>query len=180
MNNVEFKNLVDYYLKQLKDGNDDAMNYIYELTHKQLYALCYSYFKNREDSEDALFEAYLKMKTEILKFNGHSGFAWVYTIVKNICLNKLKKNKNVDLLDDNLVDETTSTTQNDKGAIILDIAKSILTEHELRVLILHAVEGYKFKDIAKITNKLEATVRWQYNNVIKKVKKEYEDLYEKK
>ena len=41
-------------------------------------------------------------------------------------------------------------------------------------MILHAVNDVKFKDIAKIVGGLESTVRWQYNNAMKKVRNAYE------
>ncbi len=179
MDNVEFQKQIDYYLCNLQQGDDQAMDYIYDYTHKQLYALCYSYFKNKEDSEDALFESYLKIKKEILKFKGNSGFAWMYTITKNICLNMIKKKKQLDIIDEDITDESTLYSNDNKGSMILEIAKELLNDHEFRILILHVIEGYKFKDIARITGKIEATVRWQYNNAIKKVKKEYENRYEK-
>ncbi|MBQ2988568.1 MAG: sigma-70 family RNA polymerase sigma factor [Clostridia bacterium] len=54
------------------------------------------------------------------------------------------------------------------------MSEKILSENEFRIVILHAVNDMKFKDIAKILGGLEATVRWQYNNAIKKVKNAYE------
>ena len=54
------------------------------------------------------------------------------------------------------------------------MAKSVLNENELRVVILHAVNGIKFKEIARLTGGLESSVRWQYNNALKKVRNAYE------
>ncbi len=179
MDEIEFRKQIDYYLMDLKKDNNDALNVLYDLTHKQLYVLCYSYFKNREDSEDALFESYLRVKKEIFKFNGSNGFNWMYTITKNICINQLKKQKHHEFLEEEISDTSTIDATNDESSIILEIAKELLNDHEFKVLLLHTVDGYKFKDIARITGRLEATVRWQYNNAIKKVKREYEKNYEK-
>ena len=57
---------------------------------------------------------------------------------------------------------------------VVGIAKRVLNEKEFRVVILHAVNGLKFKDIANITGGLESSVRWQYNNALKKIKNAYE------
>ena len=57
---------------------------------------------------------------------------------------------------------------------IVAIAKRVLNENEFRVVVLHAINDMKFKDIAKITGGLESSVRWQYNNALKKIKKAYE------
>ena len=57
---------------------------------------------------------------------------------------------------------------------IISVSQKLLSEKEFRILILHAVNGLKFKEIGQIVGGLESTVRWQYNNAIKKVKSEYE------
>jgi DNA-directed RNA polymerase specialized sigma24 family protein len=62
---------------------------------------------------------------------------------------------------------------NDESGIIA-IAKRVLNEKEFRVVVLHAINGMKFKDIAKLTGGIESSVRWQYNNSIKKIKNAYE------
>ena len=44
MDEIEFRKQINYYLMDLKKDNNDALNVLYDLTHKQLYVLCYSYF----------------------------------------------------------------------------------------------------------------------------------------
>ncbi len=157
----------------------DALSPLYDLTSKPLYALCYSYFKNQQSAEDALSDTYLRAVKEINKFSGKSGFNWLYTIAKNICLNKLKRESRevkIDLQDEktvNMLDEILSEEPTEiQDTEITDLAKKALNENEFKILIMHAVGGYKFKEIAGIFGKFEATVRWQYNNAIKKLKKE--------
>ena len=57
---------------------------------------------------------------------------------------------------------------------IIALSQSILNENEFQVVILHTVNELKFQEIAKIIGGNESTIRWQYNNAIAKVKKEYE------
>lgn len=175
------KDQIDSYLNDLKNGDVSSLEKLYDCTSKQLYGLCYTYFKNKEKSEDALSEAYLKIVKEIEKFNGRSGFNWMYTITKNICLNKLKEDKRytIEEYNENLYDDSLDQSKvNDEAIVIMELANRILNDKEYKVLVLHAMFGYKFKDIAKIVGGVEATTRWQYNNAIKKVRKEY-DNYEK-
>ena len=61
---------------------------------------------------------------------------------------------------------------------IVAIAQRVLNENEFRVVILHAVNGIKFKEIARLTGGLESSVRWQYNNALKKIKNAYEGRIE--
>jgi len=169
---------VDRCLSEIKNGSMDSLAVLYDITSKPLYALTYSYFKNREDAEDALSDTYLKIVREIGHFQGQNGFNWIYTICKNICLNLLKRKKResaVDLSDEktvNLLDakDSAETVIEDESGIIA-LAKRHLKTHEFEIVMLHAVGGFLFKDIAKLHGKLEATVRWQYHNAIKKLQK---------
>ena len=172
---------VDEYLTQIRQGDSSALDPLCEETAKPLYSLCYTYTHNHHDSEDALSETYLTVVRNIDKYRGENGFNWLYTIAKNICLNMLRKNArivSVDYDDEETVntlglgEENAPQIYDESGIIAL--SEKILNENEFRIVILHAVNDVKFKDIAKIVGGLESTVRWQYNNAIKKVKNAYE------
>ncbi len=172
---------VDEYLTRIRQGDRSALSPLYEATAKPLYALCYTYTSNHHDSEDALSETYITVVKNIGKYRGESGFNWLYTIAKNICLNMLRSKQKRVLVD--FQDEETVNTMHlpaegpprleDESGIIA-LSKQILGQREFRIVILHAVNGLKFGQIAKIVGGLESTVRWQYNNAIKKIKKAYE------
>lgn len=173
---------VDEYLRQIRQGDSSALEPLYELTSKKLYAFCYTYLRNHHDSEDALSDTYLSVVRYADKFKGKSGFAWLYTIAKNICLNMIRTRgrvEYVDLHDEetvntlHLLDDTEQVRAEDESGIIA-LAKQILNENELQIVILHTVNGMKLKEIAKILEANESTTRWQYNNAIKKLKTEYE------
>ena len=175
------KHKVDEYLKKIRQGERSALAPLYELTAKKLYSLCYTYTHNSYDSEDALSETYLAAIRNIEKYNGKSGYNWLYTIAKNVCLNMLAKNGRTEPMD--FDDEETLNAlslSSDEGIKIYDesgiiaLSEKILGENEFRIVIMHAVNEMKFSEIAKILGGLESTVRWQYNNAIKKVKNEYE------
>ena len=175
------KQKVDEYLTQIRQGESAALDPLYEETAKPLYVLCYTYTHNHHDSEDALSETYLTAVRNIEKYRGENGFHWLYTIAKNICLNMMRKNARtvpVDYGDEETVNtlglggEEAEHLYDESGIIAL--SEKILSENEFRIVILHAVNDMKFKDIAKIVGGLESTVRWQYHNAIKKVKNAYE------
>ncbi len=172
---------VDQYLELMRLGDNSAMEMLYDATAKPLYTLCYTYMRNHHDSEDALSETYLTVVRNIEKYRGKNGFNWLYTIAKNICLNMIRKNGRTVSVDYNdeealgvlgLAGDDTIHLSDESG--IIELSEKVLNENEFRIVILHAVNGMKFKDIARIVVGLESTVRWQYNNAIKKVKNAYE------
>lgn len=171
---------VDEYLIRLRQGEGAALDSLYSLTAKPLYAFCYTFTRTRQDSEDALSETYLSAVRYIDKFRGKHGFNWLYTIAKNICLNMLRKKKQNVFVD--FADEETTNVLGlsspdpdlpDESGIIA-LSKSILDEKEFQIVLLHAINQLKFKEIAALVDGKENTVRWQYNNAIKKVKNAYQ------
>ena len=172
---------VDEYLVSLRQGDSSALDGLYELTSKQIYAICFSYLHDPHDSADALSETYLAVVKNISKFRGDSGYNWLYTIAKNISLNMIRQKKktvSVDFNDEETVnvlhlDHEDAPRVSDESGVVA-IAKRVLNEKEFRVVILHAINGIKFKEIARLTGGLESSVRWTYNNALKKIRSAYE------
>lgn len=170
---------INEYLTRLKQGESTALDFLYLETAKPLYSFCYSFTRTAQDSEDALSETYLLAVRHIEKFRGKKGVNWLYTIAKNACLSLLRKKTRNVFVDFN-DEETTNALGHsfecqlpDESGIIA-LSKSVLSENEFQIVILHTVNGLKFKEIAAITSGKESTTRWQYNNAVKKVKNAYE------
>ena len=171
----------DQYLEQIRQGDGSALDLLYQVTSKQLYALCYAYTRNHHDSEDALSETYLSVVRHIDSYRGRNGRNWLYTIAKNTCISLLRKRSRTvqtDFDDEKTVNtlglfaEERQQLYDESGIVAL--SQSVLNDREFQILILHAVNGLRFKDVARLVGGPEGTVRWQYNNALKKVKKAYE------
>ena len=172
---------VDEYLTRLRQGDSSALDPLYEASSKQLYSICYSYLHDPHDSADALSDTYLAIVKNIDKFRGDNGYNWIYTIAKNTSLNIIREKKktiSVDFNDEETVNvlhlESEDAPKIEDESGVVAIAKRVLNEKEFRVFVLHAINGLKFKEIAKLVGGLESSIRWQYNNSLKKIKNAYE------
>lgn len=182
MDNGAIQHNINEYLCRMKDGDSESLAPLYDCTVRHLYALCFTYFHNRPDSEDAVSETYLKIQTNIQKFNGTGGYMWMCTIAKNICLNMLKASSRIvstDFTDDATLhsfgDVLAEQPEDRSGEdALVSMAREILREKEFRIVILRVVSGENFRDIARVVDTNEATVRWQYHNALKKLQKECE------
>lgn len=177
------KHKVDEYLTKIRQGESSALEALYDITSKKLYAMCYTYLHSHHDSEDALSDTYVAIVKSIDMYNGKNGFSWMYTIAKHICLNMLRRGSrsvSVDFDDEETVNTLHLSTQGDPKCFdesgIIALARRVLNQNELQIVILHAINELKFKEIAKIIDSKESTVRWQYNNAIKKVRESYEGV----
>lgn len=61
-----------------------------------IYNLAYRMLRQREDSEDVAQEVFLHVFRALDKFDPEQRFSpWIYRIASNLCLDKLRKNKNI-------------------------------------------------------------------------------------
>lgn len=160
-------------------GDDKAFDKVYNLTSKSVFSMCLSVLKNHEDAEDLMQATYVKVIEKIHYYKPNTnGYAWVLTIAKNLCLNEYKKRKRECVTDFNENEFLLEGTDNTKPAEVpvFKLAKKVLSEQELSIVLMYAVSGFKHKEIAEILDKPLGTVLWSYNNALKKLKKNLGDI----
>lgn len=153
-------------------GDDTAFSDLYLSTRRGVYAFLYSYFHNREDTEDAMQTVYLKIKTNAKSFQADTnGRAWILQIAKNHALNVLKKNKREASLDD--IKEPAA--HGVAVGAVTDAMQRCLSEEEQRVVILHVLWGYRHREIAKMLDCPTGTITSKYKRAIAKLKTELKE-----
>ena len=55
-----------------------------------VYGVCLKYFKNRDDSQDAVIGIFEKLVTEIDRHHIQNFRSWLYVLTKNYCLMELR------------------------------------------------------------------------------------------
>ncbi len=140
---------------------------LYNRYSPKMLSVSYRFAHNREDAEDMLQEAFIKIFSQIHTFQNKGAFeGWIRRIVVHTCINFLKKNKK---FSDN-VDITYATTVYVKEETIPSImqAKQVVECIKLlplgykTVLNLYAIEGYSHKEIGNLLDIEESTSRSQY------------------
>lgn len=161
---------MEEHFLDLKHGNKDSLEFIYEKTNKLVFSICLSYMKDRMLAEDMMQEIYLKVYLNINKYrNGSNPVAWICKISKNTCINELIKRKRQILID---YDEADIQAKDDSNETpLLDIAYKVLKEKELSIVILHVVNQIKLVEISKMYKISSGTTRWIYSNALNKIKK---------
>lgn len=169
------KKLIDTYLISLKNGNDNAFDEIYNLTKKGVFSVALGIVKNYQVAEDIMQDVFIKVKQKINFYKeGTNGYAWILTIARNLSINeynKLSRSEVVDFQENEYLTETNDNLES-VNMPIFKIAKKVLNQSELQIVLLYSVDGYKHREIAKIMNKPLGSVLWSYNNAMKKLKKE--------
>jgi RNA polymerase sigma-70 factor, ECF subfamily len=56
-----------------------------------VYGVCMKYFRNREESQDGVIQVFEILVKDIPRFEIQNFKGWLYTVTKNYCLMKLRK-----------------------------------------------------------------------------------------
>ncbi|MCE2704766.1 MAG: sigma-70 family RNA polymerase sigma factor [Terrimonas sp.] len=144
-----------------------AQRELYNTYSPKMLAVCFRYAHSREDAEDMLQEAFIKVFTQLRTFENRGSFeGWIRRIVVHTCINTLKKNKkfneSVDLkhaASISIREETVPAVVQVKQ--IVDCIRSLPIGYRT-VLNLYAIEGYSHREIAQLLDIEESTSRSQF------------------
>lgn len=173
--NAHGKNVkLEELLASVANGDTDCLGEVYKETSVNIYSFALSMLKNSHDAEDVMHDVYL---TVLASAHGYERrgkpMAWILTITKNHCLMKLRqRNKNADYCSDNWEETLALTTGlSPEDTVILRMCMEKLSDEELRIVVLHAVSGFKHREIADILSLPLPTVLSKYSRAIRKLKK---------
>ena len=158
------------YAERIKAGSNDAFMRLYTETKKGVFSFVYSIVHNFQTSEEIMQDTYLRVKTHISQYREGTNFsAWLLQIAKRLAYDALEKRKR---------EIPTDFTENDLGTYevprdkpMIRAVKNALDEREGQIVLLHAVSGYKHREIAKLLDMPLGTVTWSYKNAIGKLQK---------
>lgn len=92
--NIKTLNDNDLVAKYRQTGNNVFVGELYERYTHLVYGVCMKYLENREDSRDATIEIFVKLLDDLKKHEIDNFKGWLYSVAKNHCLMKFRKDKN--------------------------------------------------------------------------------------
>jgi len=123
------------------------------------FAVCMKYFKNEEDSKDAVMHLFARMPEDLRKYRVDHFSHWLYIITKNYCLKELKNRKNFSSLEDAGLADTGSVHPDAEEDFDLtplhlqqlDRALAALSKEQMECVKLFYLEERTYKEIADQT-----------------------------
>ena len=138
-----------------------------ELYHRHVdtvWRVCYSFMKNRADTEDMVQEAFLRAYFQPFRSEEHEK-AWLIVTASNLCKDALKRAwRRDEPLEDHL---ELAAPRRDPQALEAVLA---LPEHYKAAVYLYYYEGYDAKEVASILDCPQATVRTRLARARKQLK----------
>ncbi len=163
-----------------KAGDMQAFQRLVELNSGKMYGAAYRILKNKEQAEDCVQEAFLKMHLKLDTFNQQSKFStWLYSVTVNVALDLLRKNAKHAQCSDYDFDQIPSASTNspEKAALLSNIGR--VTERaisqlndDLRVaFILRHYEERSIEEISQILELNASTVKSRIFRAVGRLRK---------
>ena len=165
--------LLDTLLGRIAIGDTAALEALYRRTQTAVYSFALSVLKNAHDAEDVLHDCYVAVWNSAAQYRSQSKpMAWLITIAKNLCLQQLRaQRKTADMPEDmHAFLPADSAGMSVEDRTVLSACMRQLSDGERQIVTLHAIAGFKHREIAAILQMPLATVLSKYNRAIKKLK----------
>lgn len=137
--------------------------------------LAYSYLHNMQDAEDVLQETLIRYLQSAPAFeNSEHEKAWLLRVAVNLSKNRIDYNR---LRETDELDEKLQQEEREDLAFVWEAVRE-LPEHYREMIHLYYYEGYSTKDIAKILQSRESTVRSNLKRGREKLKAVLKEAYD--
>jgi RNA polymerase sigma-70 factor (ECF subfamily) len=162
-------------IRQVQGRQQAAFRRLYERYLPQVYGLCLRLTGNRQLAEDATQEAFLQVWRRIETFRGESSFStWLHSLTANSTLSYLRRQKRwwqrlgdqeyFEAVAEQLVDNPAT----DPGDLMQLLPR--LPERARLVFVLHAIEGYRQDQVARLMGTSTGTVKAQFHKASSQLK----------
>ena len=163
MNGLSQQDIID----RCRSGEQSAYRELYEMHKNRIYSTCYRILGNAQDAEDATQETFVRVFRSIGNFRGDSSFTtWLYRIAVNTGVEITRKRKRHhyhESIDDPDTPETVLPGKREHidSRIIMEGEIAQLPDGCRSVFVLHAIEGFKHREIAEMLDIKEGTSKSQ-------------------
>lgn len=149
-------------VQRAKDGDEGAFASLFDLHKKRVYSLCLRMTGNVVEAEDLSQDAFIQVFRRLETFRGDASFStWLYRVVVNTVLMKLRRRKLKEVsLDEPVQIESSSVPREvgrDDGELIGTVDRIALSRaiQDLppgcrKIFLLHEVQGYEHHEIARL------------------------------
>jgi RNA polymerase sigma-70 factor (ECF subfamily) len=151
----------DQAIRGAQRGDQHCFESLYNRHKRHIYSLCLRMSRNTAEAEDLTQEVFLQMFRKVATFRGDSAFStWLHRVAVNVVLMHLRK-KSLPIAPEPLESQPGDRAKNEIGKIdetlavsidriVLERSVSSLPPGYRVVFMLHDVQGYEHKDIARM------------------------------
>ena len=170
---AEERHQLQLLLHRFAEGEREALAELYQRTKTAVYGLALSYLKNAHDAQDLTQDVYVQVWNCAEQYRpAESPMGWLLTVCRNLCLMRLRREKNNAALSE---EEWDAIPAQECGLdaderILLQYTLAALSDEERRIVLLHAATGMKHREIAALLELPLPTVLSKYHRALKKMR----------
>ena len=167
-------------LERAQEGDHQAFEILVRQFKHRVFATALHITGNPSDADDVAQETFVRVYRALSKFDRRSKFStWLYRITVNTALNHLRKAKRqgkvrTAMLEERSKNPTQASPNHGKVKRLQMVMDALLSLSEpLKItLVLAAVEGLSYSEIAEVLEIPEGTVAWRVSEARKKLREE--------
>ena len=173
----------EFTLRRAQKGDAQAFEARVTPHEQMLWRVCWHYTHHQEDAADCLQEAMLKAWKAIKTYRGECSLkTWLYRIAATVCLDFLRRQKRLpptesadELADDEGFTPVDASPTPDEAVIRQESANHIraaidsLPAEMRTAIILYALQGLGYEEIAEVTKTAVGTVKSRINRARQKI-----------
>ena len=166
-------------VREAQAGNDDAFERLYRKHGRRIYALCLRMVSDPDRAEELMQDAFVRAWNTIGSFQHKSAFGtWLHRLSVNVVLSDMraeKRRSSRELLPGDL-DQFKHEVRDALPETRMDLERAIaaLPSGAKEVLVLHDIEGYRYREIAGLIGVAEGTVKSQLSRARRLVREALE------
>lgn len=149
-------------IEQCKKGESKAQHSVFNLKKDEYFAICKRYSSNSQQAEDMLIESFTKIFQNISSFSYGNFNLWARKIVINTCINayyKEARRKEREIIVEDFNETAKTEYESQFSYDDLQYCLKQLSDNQRIVFNLYAIDEYKPREIAKILDINDDTVR---------------------
>lgn len=165
----EERRLLERQVLALAAGDVEAMALLYERTHAAVYAFALSIVQNIHDAQDVMQDSYVRIyqASDTYRPCGNP-LPWMLTITRNLALMRLRSAGRLCELPETLAAAETLSAEE---RCLLSALFRTLTAQEQQLVFLHAVAGFRHREMAAMFGWPLPTVLSRYHRAVQKLRK---------
>ena len=157
------------YIKEFKDRDYTHFDNFYEETSRKVFFTIIGIVKDQMIAEDLMQDTYMQFLKKIDDIeSSQNPIAYLVTIGRNNALNHYTKFKREVQGDD--IFETIASDEMIKDDVDIYQLLNLLDREEREVIVLHTINGFKFREVAEAMDKPLGTVLWLHKKALEKLK----------
>lgn len=153
-------------VRKAQQGSSEAFEWIYQRHVRRIYALCLRMVSDPMRAEELTQDVFVRLWKSLGSFRHESAFAtWMHRLAVNVVVSDMRSTKRRDsrVIHTDTLEDFEREVKEAMPETRMDLEKAIagLPEGAKEMLVLHDIEGYRYREIAEMLEVAEGTVKSQ-------------------